>query len=104
MSHHVQQQARDISIRLALGGTPRGVMTVMVGRGMLLVGWGMAAGVGAAFAFSRMLSASFFGVSPADPATFAAVAVLMAGTALLACGLPAARAVAVQPAEVLRND
>jgi predicted permease len=104
MTHYVQQQARDISIRLALGGSPRRVMQLMVVRGMQLVVWGLAAGVAAAGAFARLLSASFFGVNAADPRTFAAVTLLMAGAALLACGIPAWRAVSVEPAVVLRTD
>jgi predicted permease len=104
MAHYVQQQTRDISIRLALGGTPRNVWRLMVGRGMTLVIWGVAAGVAAAIAFARMLSASFFGVSATDPATFAVVSIVMLAAALAACGTPAARAVAVEPAAVLRND
>lgn len=104
MAHYVQQQAKDISIRLALGGTPRGVLNLMIGRGMTLVAWGVGAGTVAAFAITRMLSTRFFGVQPGDPLTFSAVAVLMLGSALIACGIPAARAVAVEPAKILRND
>jgi putative ABC transport system permease protein len=104
MAHYVQQQAKDISIRLALGGSPRGVAGWMVGRGMALVIWGVAAGAALAFAFARVLSTLLFSVSPGDPMTFAAVTVLMLVSAVLACGLPAARAVAVEPAVVLRND
>jgi putative ABC transport system permease protein len=104
MAYYVQQQARDISIRLALGGTPRGIWRLMVGRGMTLVAWGVGAGLAAAAAIARLLSASFFGVSPADPLTFGTVTILMLGAAVLACGMPAARAVSVQPADILRND
>jgi putative ABC transport system permease protein len=104
MAYYVQQQARDISIRLALGGAPRGIWKLMVGRGMALVALGTGAGLAAAVVFARMLSASFFGVSPADPFTFATVTVMMLGAAILACGVPAARAVAVQPADILRSD
>ena len=104
MAHYVQQQAKEISIRLALGGSPGGVLRLMVRRGMTLVAWGVAAGVVGAFAFARLLTTLLFGVSAGDPLTFAAVALLMLTTALAACGLPAGRAVAVQPAAVLRND
>ena len=104
MAHYVQQQAKDISIRLALGGSRGGVLRLMIRRGMTLVAWGVAAGVAGAFALARLLSTLLFGVSAGDPLTFSAVAVLMLGTALVACGLPAARAVAVEPAVVLRND
>jgi predicted permease len=104
MAHYVQQQARDIGIRLALGGTPRRVGGAIVGRGMALVGWGMAVGVAAAVAVARLLSASFFGVGAADPVTFGVVTMLMLSVAIAACGVPAARAVSAQPASVLRTD
>ena len=104
MAHYVQQQSKDISIRLALGGSPRGVVGLMVRRGMLLVAWGMAAGIAGAAVLARLLASQLFGVSPGDPTTFSAVAALMLGAALVACSIPAARAVAVEPAEVLRND
>ena len=104
MAHYVQQQAKDISIRLALGGSPGGVVALMVRRGMTLVAWGVAAGVVAAVALARLLATMLFGVSPGDPLTFSAVVALMLGGALVACGIPAVRAAAVEPAEVLRND
>jgi putative ABC transport system permease protein len=104
MAHYVHQQAKDISIRLALGGSPRGVMTLMVRRGMTLVAWGVAAGLAAAVVFARLMATLLFGVSPGDPLTFSAVTALMLGGALVACGIPALRAAAVEPAEVLRTD
>jgi putative ABC transport system permease protein len=104
MAHYVQQHAKDISIRLALGGRPGGVMRLIVGRGVSLVGSGVAVGIAIAAVLVRLLSSVFFGVSALDPATFAGVAVLLVGVAALACWIPAARAVAVEPAEVLRND
>jgi predicted permease len=104
MAHYVQQQAKDISIRLALGGSQRGVLALMVRRGMTLVASGVAAGVVAAAVFARLLATMLFGVTPRDPLTFSAVTALMLVGALVACGVPAARAVAVEPAEVLRTD
>jgi putative ABC transport system permease protein len=104
MAHYVQQQARDISTRLALGGTPRRVLGLLMGRGMTLAGWGVGAGVVAAFVLVRLLSTQFFGVSPADPLTFSTVTGLLLGGALAACGIPALRAVRVEPASVLRNE
>jgi len=104
MAHYVQQQAKDISIRLALGGSPRGVLALMIRRGMTLVVWGTAAGVVAAAVFARLLASKLYGVGPGDPLTFSAVVALMLSGALVACGVPAARAVAVEPAEVLRID
>ena len=104
MAHYVQQIAKDISIRLALGGAPAGVLRLIVGKGLLLVGAGVAAGVVMAFAAARFMSSLFFGVSSADPLTFAGVVAVLMGAALVACWLPAARAISVEPASVLRND
>jgi len=104
MAHYVQQQAKDISIRLALGGSPRSVVARLVRRGMTLVACGVAAGIAAAAVFTRLLATLLFGVRPGDPLTFSAVTVLMLGAALVACGLPALRAAAVEPAAVLRSD
>jgi putative ABC transport system permease protein len=104
MAHYVQQRARDISIRLALGGRPGSVLRLIVGKGLLLVGWGVAFGVVMAFAAARLMASLFFGVGPADPMTFAAVVAVLLGAALAACWVPAARAIAVEPAAVLRTD
>ena len=104
MAHYVQQTAKDISIRLALGGAPGTVRRLIVGKGLSLVGAGVAVGILMAFAAARLMSSLFFGVSAADPLTFAAVGTLLLGAALLACWVPASRAIAVEPASVLRND
>jgi len=104
MAHYVQQQAKDISIRLALGGSPGSVLRLMIGRGMSLVIWGVVVGAGAAFAVARLMSSLFFGVTAGDPATFSFVVFLMVAVALLACAVPAMRASALEPAVVLRND
>ena len=66
--------------------------------------WGVAAGGVAAVVFARLLASLLFDVSPGDPATFAAVMALMLGGALGACGIPAARAVAVEPADRVLLD
>ncbi len=79
-------------------------MRQIVGRGVTLVGSGVAVGIALAAVLVRLLSSVFFGVSTLDPVTFAGVAALLVGVAALACWIPAARAVAVEPAAVLRND
>jgi putative ABC transport system permease protein len=104
MAYYVQQIAKDISIRLALGGAPASVLRLIVGRGLTLVSGGVAAGILMAYAAARLMTSLFFGVSAADPLTFAAVAAILLGAALLACWVPAARATAVEPASVLRGD
>ena len=104
MIYYVQQHTKDISIRLALGGSPSHVLRLIVGQGMTIVSSGVAIGVVAAFGLTRLLSTLLFGVGAADVFTFAAVACLMLGVALLACFVPARRAIGVQPAEVLRAE
>jgi predicted permease len=104
MAHYVQQHAKDISIRLALGGRPLSVLRLIVGRGMRLVSLGVLAGAAIAAVFARLMGSLLFGVGPADPFTFTAVTAAMLTTAALACWVPAARAIAMEPASVLRHE
>jgi putative ABC transport system permease protein len=104
MAYYVQQQSRDISVRLALGGTPRGVFGLIVRRGMTLVAWGMAAGLAIAVVLARAIASKLFGVGAGDPATLSVVMLVLAAAAAVACGIPAMRAVAVEPAAVLRME
>jgi putative ABC transport system permease protein len=104
MAYYVQQHVKDIGIRVALGGTSRDVLRLVVGQGMQVVAGGVVAGLVIAAAMTRLTSSLLFGVSAADPRTFAVVAVLMLLVALAACLLPARRALGVEPAMVLRND
>jgi predicted permease len=104
MAYYVQQHSKDISIRLALGGTPTSVLGLVVGQGMKVVASGVAVGVLAALALTRLMSSLLFGIGASDAATFLAAALLLLAVALLGCGVPARRAVALQPAEVLRNE
>jgi predicted permease len=104
MAHYVQQHSKDIAIRLALGGSAREVLQLVVGQGMLVVAGGVAVGLLAALAATRTISGLLFGVAATDAFTFAGVSLLLATVALLACCVPAGRAVAVQPALVLRNE
>jgi putative ABC transport system permease protein len=104
MAYYVQQHAKDISIRLALGANPGGVMKLVVGQGMAVVAGGVAVGAIAAFAATRLIAALLFRVSAADPRTFVAVAALLSFVGLVACLVPARRATALEPAVVLRNE
>jgi predicted permease len=104
MAYYVQQHAKDISIRLALGGRPRDVWQLVVGQGMKVVSSGVAIGLLAAVALTRLMSGVLFGVKPLDPSTFAGVGCVLVAVALVACLVPAGRAVAVEPSMVLRND
>jgi putative ABC transport system permease protein len=104
MAYHVQQHTREIGIRLALGGSRGDLFKLVVGHGMLVVCGGVALGLAAASIAARAVSSLLFGVGALDPATFAAVAAIMVGVALLACAFPAHRAIAVEPALVLRDE
>jgi putative ABC transport system permease protein len=104
MAYYVQQQARDISIRLALGGRPADVLRLVIGEGMLVVLGGVLTGLVTAYASTRLLSSLLFGVGAADVPTFVAVTVFLLTVALLACLVPARRAIALEPAAVLRSE
>jgi predicted permease len=104
MAYHVQQHTKEIGIRIALGGSPRSVLAMVIGQGMRIVAVGTAIGLMASVAVTRLMSSLLFGVSASDPATVAGVGVLLIGTALLACLVPALRVAGVQPAVVLRNE
>jgi len=101
MAHYVQQHSKDISIRLALGGSPRDVLQLVIGQGMKVVVGGVAIGLLTALALTRLISTLLFGIGAADGITFAAAALVMLAVAGVACFTPARRAIGVQPASVL---
>jgi predicted permease len=104
MAYHVQQHAKDISIRMALGGSSADVLRLIVGQGMRVVIGGVIVGVLAALVLTRLLASLLFGVGAADAFTFLAVTVALLTVAFVACCLPARRAIALEPASVLRNE
>ena len=104
MAYYVQQHAKDIGIRLALGAARWDVLRHVVGQGMTLVASGTVVGLLTAVVATRLMTSLLFGVGAIDPATFAGVFVVVLVVALLACAGPAARASTVQPATVLRNE
>ncbi len=89
---------------LALGAQSRDVLLMIVKQGSKLIVFGLAIGLAAAFAVTRLIASLLFGVTAKDPFTFAAVAVLLAIVALLACYIPAWRATKVDPMEALRCE
>ncbi len=104
MAHYVQQHAKEIGIRLALGSSRRDVLRLVVGQAMKVVTSGVGIGALAALVLTRLTATLLFGVRVNDPVTLAGVAGAMLIVALLACLVPAARATGLQPADVLRND
>ena len=102
VAYLVELRTREIGVRVALGATERRIVRLVLGQGMWLVGGGVVAGAGAALGLC--LRGLFLGVPAGDPATFAAVAVLTAGVALVAAYLPARRAAEVDPMVALRTE
>jgi predicted permease len=103
MTYFVQQHTRDIGIRLALGGDPGRVRRMILWNGLRLIGAGVIVGVGAALASTRLIQTLLFGVSPTDLQTIAGVPAALVALAIVACLIPAYRAAALDPADVLRE-
>jgi putative ABC transport system permease protein len=104
MSYSVEQATHDISVRLALGADRRDIFGLVVGRGMKLTGAGLAIGAVAAFGASRLLAKMLYGVKATDPATYGIAIAALATIALVACYLPARRAMRVDPVNALKQD
>jgi len=104
VAYSVATRTREIGIRVALGARPRDVLGLVLGGGVKLTAAGLALGLTAAFAGSRVLTSMLYDVEPHDPATFGGIAVLMTAVALLASYVPAARAMRVDPVVALKTD
>jgi putative ABC transport system permease protein len=103
MAQSVGQRAHEFGVRQALGATRADVMRLVLSGGALITGVGLGAGVLLSFGSTRLLRSLLFGVSPSDPATFAAVAVLLAAAAGAAAYVPARRATRISAAIALRS-
>ena len=104
LAYGVNQRTREIGVRMALGAQRGNVLALIIRQGMKLAMTGAAIGIVAALALTRAMRGLLYGVSPADPLTFALVAVLLLGSALLACWLPARRASRFDPMAALRSE
>jgi putative ABC transport system permease protein len=104
ISHSVTQRTHEIGVRMAMGAQEADTLKLVVGQGFRLALTGTGMGLAASLATTRLLQAMLFGIKPTDPATFLAVGLLLPGVALLACYIPARRAVRVDPIVALRQE
>ena len=100
----VRQRTAEIGVRMALGAAPGSIFGLVVGQGMRLSAAGIAAGVVAALALTRVMTTMLVGVKATDPLTYAAMAALFLAIAALACWIPAWRASALDPTAALRDE
>jgi putative ABC transport system permease protein len=104
MSYLVAQRTKEIGIRVALGAQRRDVLKLVIGQGMAVALIGVSLGLAAALTVTQLMKSLLFGVTATDPATFALIALLMVGVALLAGYVPARRATKVDPLLALRHE
>jgi predicted permease len=104
ISHLVGQRTQEIGVRMALGAQPSDVMRLVLGQGAKMAILGVVIGMAAALGLTRLMASQLFGVTPHDPLTFVSVGLILIVVALLACYLPARRAVRVDPLIALRCE
>jgi ABC-type antimicrobial peptide transport system permease subunit len=104
MAYTVARRTREIGIRMALGAAASDVLRLILGQGLWTTVVGVAIGVAGSFALSRTMHSLLFEVNEADPVTLVGSALLLAGVSLLACWIPARRAMRVDPMVALRYE
>jgi predicted permease len=104
ISYSVSRRVQEIGIRMALGAAPGDVLRMVIGQGLLPVVFGVVLGVFASIGLTRLVASQLYGVKPTDPATFVGATALLLAVALLACWIPARRAMRVDPIVALRYE
>jgi putative ABC transport system permease protein len=104
ISYSVERRTHEIGIRMALGANAHDILGLIVGQGLSLAIFGVAIGLAGAFALTRVLAKMLFGITSTDLTTFAVVSALLVGIALVACYVPARRAMRVDPMEAVRYE
>ena len=104
LAFHVAQHAQEFAVRLAIGATPAGLLTLVIRRGVVLLAIGLVLGVPGAIVMGRGMSALLYGVTPADPIALGGAIALLSAVTLLACVVPARRAMRIDPLAILRSD
>lgn len=103
LAYSVTQRSIEIGIRMALGSSAAAIFRMVVGQGARLIAIGLGIGIAASFALGGLVRGMLYGVEPRDPLVFVGVLTVLAGTALLACLIPARRAMRVDPAVAMRE-
>jgi putative ABC transport system permease protein len=104
IAHSIGQRTKEIGVRMAIGAAARDIGRMVLRDGMLPVAAGVIAGVAMSFAVNRLLQSQLVGVTPYDPLSMAGAPAVLIAIALLACRIPARRAMKVNPAVALRHD
>jgi putative ABC transport system permease protein len=104
MSYSVQQQTKDIGVRMALGADKNTILSMILGQGLTPAFLGVAAGLAGAFGLTRLMESLLYGVKAVDPISFFGVAAILLMVALLAVFIPARRAILLDPVTALRSE
>jgi predicted permease len=104
MAHSVNQRTGEIGVRVALGASSRSILQIVLRRGVILIAIGIVIGIAGSLALTRVMQSALFGVQPTDPITFVLALFGLAVAGVLACYVPARRALKIDPIVALRRE